>query len=458
MESPETQASAPLGTRSTSLPAGPDWPTLLQTLIWMAWPIELMKMCRRRYGDPFTLQLASQGTVVLTGDPASVKQVFTGPPDTLRAGEVNDILRPFVGDASVLLLDGKRHLRHRRMLLPSFYGERMKEYGSLMQEMTESCMKRWPVGEAFALRPHMQRITLDIMLRAVFGFDDAAGLEEMRVRLERLLSPAESRMAALTLVPAFQGVLRRRWRAFLAQRDEADAHIYRLIAKRRENHAERSDVLSLMLDARDEDGRGLKDEELRDELMTLLIAGHETTATGLCWAFERILAHPEVYVRLQAELDEVCGGEPLQPAHFGALPYLDATIKEALRTRPVLPLVGRRLRGSFRLQEWELPEGTVVAPCIYLTHQDPDLYPQPDRFRPERFLDVKTDPYTWFPFGGGIRRCIGMAFALYEMKVVMATMLSRMRFELAQRAPVAVQRRMITFTPRGGTRVRGWPR
>ncbi|MBK7585978.1 MAG: cytochrome P450 [Myxococcales bacterium] len=442
------------------LPPGPSLPAALQTLLWIRRPIELMRFCRARYGNTFVLRIAGTGNLVVTSDPESIKQIFTGDPENLRAGEVNAVLEPIVGEHSVLTLDGARHLRHRRMLLPPFHGERMRLYGVEMMQITERDLDTWPSGSPFSLRNHTQDITLEVILRTVFGVDQAGALTELRRRLEKLLSIADSPLGVLGMIPA----MRRNfplspWRRFLNDRASADEAIYAEISRRRRSGTEgRNDVLSLMIDAVDADGKHLEDVELRDELMTLLVAGHETTATAMCWAFERILDSPGVLDRLHQELDDATDGNPFDVAHANNLPYLDATIQEALRLRPVIPMVGRRLHAEFTLGELEIPKGWVLAPSIYLTHVNPALYPDPDAFRPERFLDKRPDPYAWLPFGGGIRRCLGMAFALYEMKIVMATILSRRRLELAQPAPVPTVRRAITFSPKHGTLVRAWGR
>ncbi len=441
------------------LPPGPSLPTALQTLLWIRRPIEVMRWCRARYGNPFALRLLGIGNVVLVSDPESIKQIFTGDPETHRAGEVNAVLGPIVGDNSVLLLDGARHLRHRRMLLPPFHGERMKLYGAQMQEITERNIDGWPKGEPFALRSHTQDITLEVILRTVFGVDQQEELRELRQRLERLLTIADSPLAIVGLIPGLRRDLPfSPWARFLRDRASADEEIYAVIARRRRAGTEgRSDVLSLLLDAVDVDDQHLEDVELRDELMTLLVAGHETTATALCWAFERILATPRVLDRLERELTQVTAGV-FEPEHLAQLPYLNATVHEVLRLRPVIPLVGRRLHAPITLGRFEIPKGWSVSPSIYLTHMNPALYDEPDEFRPERFLDQRPDPYAWFPFGGGLRRCLGMAFALQEMKIVMATILSRVHLELAESAPIPTVRRAVTFAPKGGTLVRSRPR
>jgi len=435
------------------LPPGSPLPTALQTLLWIRRPTEFMQACRRRYGPTFIIRLPPSALVFLC-DPDAIRAVFTAKADEMHAGEVNRIIRVLVGDNSVLLLDRAEHMRHRKLLLPSFHGERMRFYGDTMVDITRRVMATWPEGEPFSLHPHTQEITLQIILRSVFGLDEGDRLTELRDQIKRLLARAENRATTLLMfyISAHPEIEERApWKWLLGDRNRTDRMLYRQIAERRADPdaGSRKDVLAMLLQARDDEGLGMTDVELRDELMTALAAGHETTATALAWAFERILSHPHVYERLREEVRSV----GTEPERLAGLPYLDATIKEILRLRPVLPVVGRVLKKPFSVGGFDLPEGTVVAPCIYLAQRNPDVYPEPEEFRPERFLDVQPDPYSWLPFGGGIRRCVGAAFALYEMKVVLGTILAGSDLALAQKAPARVVRRAITFWPEHGTRV-----
>jgi cytochrome P450 family 135 len=407
---------------------------------WIARPIQFLERCSHRYGDVFTVHF-SIGTVVFMADPALIKQVFTGDPDTFHAGEANATpLEPLMGRNSVLLLDGREHMRQRKLMLPSFHGERMQRYGDVMQAVTEREIARWPVGEPFGLRPRTQAITMEIIIRTVFGVDDAERLERLGRRLSAMLDiGGDPRALAAIAVPKVrQTVGRRVWKRFLRLREAADTEIYDVIARRRQagDVEERDDVLSILLQARDEDGRALTDEELRDELMTLLVAGHETTATSLAWAFELLLRHRPQLARLQAEVDSGNGDE-----------YLDAVIKETLRIRPVVPGVIRKLTAPIQLAGYEIPAGMRVAPNIYLTHRRPDVYPDPEQFRPERFIEQPADTYSWIPFGGGVRRCLGAAFATYEMKVVIPTILRNLQLRASDAAPERIRRRAVTFVP-----------
>jgi cytochrome P450 len=413
---------------------------------WIARPIPFLERASQRYGDVFTVRFPI-GTVVFIADPAVIKQVFTGDPETFHAGEANATpLEPLMGRNSVLLLDGREHMRQRKLMLPSFHGERMQRYGNVMRKAAEEEIATWPVGEPFGLRPRTQEITLQIIMRTVFGIDDAERLARLGERLASMLDIGmQSRALAAIAVPQVRRTIGRGiYKRFLRLRAAADAEIYDEIARRRRatDVEDRDDVLSILLQARDEDGRALHDEELRDELMTLLVAGHETTATTLAWAFQLLLRDRTKLARLQAEVD---GGE-----EDGQ--YLDAVIKETLRVRPVVPGVIRKLTAPIELAGYELPAGMRVAPNIYLTHRRPDVYPEPERFRPERFLERPAETYSWIPFGGGVRRCLGAAFATYEMKVVIPAILRTVRLSAVGDEPERIRRRAITFVPeRDGT-------
>jgi cytochrome P450 len=415
-----------------------------------------MQWCRRRYGPTFVFRLPPYDIVSLS-DPESIRTIFAAKGHEMHAGAVNRVLRVVVGDSSVLLLDGPEHMRHRKLLLPSFHGERMRHYGATMQEITRRAIEAWPAGEAFALHPHAQDITLQIILRTVFGTDEGSQLTVLSDQIKRMIAPAESGGVILPMIYLSghpEAETRAPWKWLLRDRNRTDKTLRRQIALRREEGPTgRQDILAMLLEARDEAGQPMTDRELRDELMTALVAGHETTATSIAWALERILSHPHVLARLKSEVRDA-GEVDAEPEKLTSLPYLDATIKEVLRLRPVVPLVGRVLQKPYRLGGYDLPAGTTVAPNIFLAQRNPDVYPEPDAFRPERFLDVQPDPVSWLPFGGGIRRCIGASFALYEMKIVLGTILARCDLELAQPTPARIVRRGITFWPEGGTRVR----
>ncbi|HVS27962.1 MAG TPA: cytochrome P450 [Solirubrobacteraceae bacterium] len=428
----------------SGLPPRPDLSRLMMSAGFVVMPTRFLDACQRRCGDYFTLRPAADRLVVVTADPHAVKQVFTGDPDVLLAGEGNVVLAPILGSGSVLLLDRQEHLRHRRLLLPPFHGERMREYGTLMADVAERHVASWPHGRRFATLASMQAITLEVIMRAVFGVDDRERRERLGAPLRRLLDMIASRRRVLMLaLTAGRNGPRSPWGRFAAVRRDADALLYEEIrARRADPGSDRDDIFSLLLAARDEDGQPLTDSELRDELMTLLVAGHETTATALAWTLERVVRHPEVLDRLQDE--QRAGGED----------YLDAVIKETLRLRPVVPAVVRRLAKPMEFGGWELPAGVNIAPSIYLLHRRADIYPEPLAFRPERFLEGIPGTYEWIPFGGGVRRCLGASFALFEMRVVLTAVLKQVRLRPTRRRPQeGVTRRAITFAPSRGGRI-----
>jgi cytochrome P450 len=426
--------------REPALPPGPRYGKLLTTIGWFARPTALMRRCRERYGDVFTVPIAHEGPWVMVSDPDAIKQIFTGDPRLLHAGEGNVILKPMLGSHSVLLLDEAPHMRQRKLMLPPFHGARMKAYADTMTDVAEREVATWPRGEPFELWPRMQAITLEVIVRTVFGVERVGDVE----RLGRLLGEAIdwgteplTMLALLALGPEHpltRFVSRRKLRA-------VDALVHEEIARRRgaADLEERQDVLSLLLQARHDDGSPMTDEELRDELMTLLVAGHETTATALAWTVERLVRNPDVLARLTADPDDD--------------EYLDAVVKESLRLRPIIPLVARRLQEPMEIGGHLLPAGVTVTPSIWLMHRRPDIYPEPERFRPERFLEQPAGTYTWIPFGGGVRRCLGASFAMFEMKQVLRAIAGGVRLRAAEHAPEKIARRAITFTPEKGATV-----
>jgi len=403
-------------------------------------PLEFMRACQRRYGDIFTLHTFLHGRIVYVADPAAIKSIFTGDPELFHAGEANAAVEPVTGPNSILLLDDNAHLRQRRLLLPPFHGERVKRYRELIAEITTAEVDRWPVRESFALRPRAQAITLEVIIRAVFGIEDGARLTALR----QLLPSIFDLSIAAMLLPWLRRDLgpRSPWGRFLRARDAVDDLLYDEIRqRRREAEGERDDVLSLLLRSRDEDGDRMSDRELRDELITLLLAGHETSATAIAWAFERLLRHPRVLERLKGE---VAAGETN---------YLDAVIDETLRVRPVVMDVARKLTGPATIGGYSLRAGTIVMPAIALTQLSAANYSQPNEFRPERFLEDQPTPYTHIPFGGGPRRCLGASFAINEMRVVIPTVLLQVELRTDEPEPEAMRLRGITFTPANGARV-----
>jgi len=422
-----------------TIPPGSRLPRAAQTLAWTTRPLPWLERLRARYGDVFTVRIAHEGTWVMLADPEAVKEVFTGDATALHAGEANAVLRPILGHNSVLLLDEAPHLRQRRLLLPPLHGERMQRYGALMERAAEAEISTWPAGVPVRVHPHMQAVTLEVILRAVFGSEEGAEHDALRTELRRLLEDMVDVRTLLRLAllgPDRVSRLPSHRRALAP----VDRIVLDVVRRRRDARdlEERDDILSLLLQARHEDGSAMSDAELRDELVTLLLAGHETTATALSWAVERLVRHPDAWERLRS----------------GDEAWVDAVVKETLRLRPVLPIVARKLTRPLTVRGWDLPAGVTVAPCIHLVHRRPDVYPEPSRFRPERFLERPAGTYTWIPFGGGVRRCLGASFALFEMQAVLRV-LARM-VDLRPTAPEGerVSRRSITLVPARGGEVR----
>ncbi len=422
-----------------TLPPGPPYPRPVQTVGWVKRPMAFMERCRERYGDAFTLRIAHEGTWVLLSDPEAVKQVFTGDPRLLHAGEANVVLLPVLGSHSVLLLDEDPHMRQRKLMLPPLHGERLARHAETMREVAEREVAGWPAGEPLTLAPRMQDVTLEVIVRTVFGLEGGERQRELRRRLraalDLLVAPGPYLLFLLLVgprraaqMPALHRVLK-----------PVDDLLFEEIARRREDPllSERDDVLSLLLQARHDDGEPMSDRELRDELMTLLVAGHETTATAVSWAVERLLRHPD----------------KLERARSGDEEYMDAIIKETLRLRPVIPIVARKLMEPMEIGGWELPAGATAAPCIHLIHRREDVYPEPRAFRPERFLEEPAGTYTWIPFGGGVRRCLGAAFALQEMKIVLQAIVAQAPLRPVRPDSERVSRRSIALVPERGAEV-----
>jgi cytochrome P450 len=419
------------------LPPGPRMPRALQTAIWSRKAQWFLEQSRARFGPMFTIKIAYEGDWVVLADPDLVKQVFTGDPRVFHAGEGNQILAPILGENSVLVLDEKKHIAQRKLLLPPFHGERMQAYGEKMREIAAREIEAWPLDVPYRLRPRMQAITLEIIIETVFGVHGGERMEPLRAALRDFLDLTTNPMALLPVLAVGPERVNRipAWRRRV---DRVDGLIRREISERRavEDLAERDDILSMLVGARHEDGSPMSDAEIRDELLTLLVAGHETTATALSWAMERLVRHPEKLERLRAEVE---AGEDA---------YLTATIQETLRLRPVIVVVIRKLTEPVELGGYELPTGARVVPSIHLLHRDPETYPEPERFLPERFLEESPGTYTWIPFGGGVRRCLGAAFAQFEMSVVLRELVRHRGAIPADPASERPFRRAITETPR----------
>jgi cytochrome P450 len=418
------------------LPPGPSSPRAVQTLAWWTRTVPFFERCRARYGKRFTVRLLQSPPAVYLSDPDEVKEVFTAPPEVLHPGEGAQILEPIVGANSVILLDERPHLTQRKLMLPAFHGERMEALTGLLREVTEREVAAWPLDQPVPLHTRLQGLTMEVILRAVFGLEPGTRLETVR---ELLTKNLELGAHPASMIPFLQRG--RRWEDFLSRRDQSDALLFELIDERRAEPGgeERDDVLAMLLAARHEDGSPMSKQEVRDELMTLLVAGHETTASELAWAFERLAQSPRVLERLHSEIDSANGDD-----------YLTATIQEVLRRRPVLPQAEPRLvKKPIEIGGWQYEPGVVLGANVWLVHHDPDVYPDPFAFRPERFLEEPPGTYTFIPFGGGRRRCLGASFAMLEMKVALRAALERYTVEPAGELE-RTRRRAITISPRRG--------
>jgi cytochrome P450 len=401
-----------------------------------------MERAAARYGDTFTMELVGEGPIVMVSHPDAVRQIFTAPPALLLAGEANRILLPVVGQNSLLLLDRDAHKEQRRLLMPAFRGNHLQSYMGTMTAIAEAEIASWPRGVPVRLHPRMQALTLEVILRLVFGLERGQSMDRLREALQRMLAVTTNALAQMFLLL----VGPQKMRTALTHRllAEVDRLLHEEITTRRrqEDLETRTDVLSMLLKAEHEDGHPMSDQEIRDELITLLLAGHETTASGLAWAVERIIRHPDAHARLVEETQADDGYR-----------YVEAVVKETLRLRPVLALVSRRLTEPMEVDRFPLPAGVKVAPSIYLMHRRPDIYPDPEQFRPERFLDNRAGTYTWIPFGGGVRRCLGATFAECEMRIVLGAMFSTVRMRPVNFKSESIHRRSITHVPGRGTTV-----
>ncbi|HSZ12408.1 MAG TPA: cytochrome P450 [Solirubrobacteraceae bacterium] len=419
----------------SALPPGPRMPSALQAVAWARRPLPFLERCRRRYGDVFTLRVRNAGTWVILADPEDVRTVFTADHATLGVGIANSILGPLLGPRSVMLLEEPEHVRRRRLMLPPFHGERMQGYGEMMAELTRRELRSWPRGEPFELWPHMQEITLESIMRVVFGGVDTDRLRSLHERV-RALTNWMNDPRRLTLLAAAGP----RWLAGNTGYREVMEPVEQAVLEEvrdRQAHAdsdEREDIASMLAGARYEDGAPMTEQDLRDELVTLLTDG--PTSALLCWAFERLLRHPAKLARLRTEVHSGQGDE-----------YLDAVVKETLRLCPAAPLVVRRVLEPMTLGGHPIPAGTTVAPSVHLVHRREDIYPQPQRFLPERFLDRAAGAYTWIPFGGGVRRCLAAPYAQMLMKNVIGTVVGELDLQPVDRRSERPEKSAITFVP-----------
>ncbi len=429
------------------LPPGPRLPSAVQAAIFLVYWPRFVSACRRRYGSVFTLRMSGLGTVVYLADPADIKVVFAGDPSLYHAGEANSILAGLLGRSSVLVIDEDVHKYRRRLMLAPFQQKAVSQHVGLMADIAAENIAKWPVGKDFPVAPRMSAITLEVILRVVVGATDPARLAELRTVLRQLLTVNTWNLLAFAK-PALQQRLP--WRAVRRGIAAVDRLLYAEIAERRADPqlAERTDALAMLIRATDEDGHAMSDVELRDQLITLLLAGHDTTATGLSWALERLTRHPDVLAKAVAAADASAAGDSAGDD------YLDAVCKETLRIRPVVFDVGRILTRPVDLAGYRLPAGVMVAPGVGLVHADPALYPDPDRFDPDRMLGATLSPTTWLPFGGGNRRCLGAAFASTEMRVVLREILLDVELDTTTARGERQHVKHVILTPNRGARIR----
>jgi cytochrome P450 len=427
------------------LPPGPPYPAALQGVGFWNRPLAFLERCRQKYGKRFTIRLPMAPPFVMITDPAEIKQVFTAPADVLHPGSGARVLEPVVGSNSVILLDGDAHMEQRKLMLPAFHGDKMAALTGVMQEVADREVASWPRETPIQLHPRMQKLTLEVILRAVFGLESGPRLEGLREGLREMLAFGDRWISLIPIPPgsALGQVMQRvgPTAEFLRLQERIDEQLFELIDERRgEPEGSRDDVLAMLLAARHEDGSAMSDQEIRDELLTLLVAGHETTASSLGFAFEHLPHRPDVIQRLREEIDAGDGDA-----------YLSATIHEVLRRRPVLPNSAPRLVVKpIEVGGWNYPVDVCLVPNAYLVHHDPEIYPEPYAFRPERFVDTKPGTYTWIPFGGGRRRCIGASFAILEMKLVFRAVLASCDLRPTGNGFEVARRRNITIRPGEG--------
>ncbi len=441
---------------------GPKTSAFIQHIKWVLDPVDYMESTAQQYPDIFTTNVTSGNRLIFVNSPEGMEKILTRDTKEFSApGSVNGILRPLLGAQSVILLDGDRHKRQRKLLMPPFHGERMRTYGELILKITQQATEKWKPGQPFIARDTLQEITLAVILQAVFGIYEGSRYDELKTLITGLLSVTDSPVSSSLLFFPF---LQKDWGAwspwgrFLRIRQKIDKLLFAEIEERRQNWDEsRSDILNLMMAARDEDGQPMTDEELRDELLTLLFAGHETTATAMAWGLYWIHRQPEVYQTLMQELETL--PENADPMTIFRLPYLTAVCNETLRIYPVGMLTFPRIvHEPMEFLGYELQPGMSLVGCIFLLHHREDLYPEPNQFKPERFLDRKFSPYEFLPFGGGVRQCIGMALAQFELKLAIAHILQNYHLTLLEKRPVKPARRGVTLSPVGGIKMTSSPR
>ncbi len=440
---------------SDKLPLGPNSPPWWQLIRWIKSPLSYQKECAQSYGDIFTFRMTGFPPFVVIGHPRGVKEIFSQAPHNFDVGRSNYIVQPLVGDNSLFLYDGQRHQRERKLLMPPFHGSNLESYAQLIGEIASQVAAQWQEGQRIIVRKAMQEITLEVIIQVIFGIAEGERYQQIKPLLAEMLDVTDSPLGSSFLFLKF---LQQDWGSGSpwGRIKERKKQIERLLQE--EIEARRflapelgKDVLSLMMSAQDEEGQPMTDAELKDELLTLLFAGHETTATMLAWAFYEILRHPSILAKLKKEL---AGSENLAPLEIAKLPYLNLVCQEVLRFYPVIPIIFPRLaKTSMEIMGYHLEAETWLTPSIYLVHHREELYPEPEKFKPERFLERQYSPYEYFPFGGANRRCLGAALAELEMKLVLAAIISQYELSLAQKKSIKPQRRGLTMAPAGGVPV-----
>jgi cytochrome P450 len=435
------------------LPPGPKSPAAWQLWHYSVAPLSLLESCARRYGDPFTIRMAGYGKFVMLASPEAVRDVFRGDAYALHSGEGNEFLTASVGKNSVLVLDEEPHARQRRVLLPPLKGERMRSFFDAMQTATLEAAHSWSVGRTLAMLDPMQHITLQVMLQVVLGLRPGPQLDDFESKVKRVLELGRSRYNLIFLkVLPVERIQQIRWLPFYQRTHALHQALFDFIEQRRQQPAaDRGDnIVAELLAASHADGEPLSNQEIRDALLTLIFAGHDTTSIALAWALEQIVRRADVVERIADELQQVSGGSPPRADQLTQLEYLDAVIRESLRIRTILPFVVRLTKQPFTTGGREYPAGIVLCPCNHLVHRREDLYSEPETFRPERFLERNFAANEWFPFGGGTRMCLGISFALYEMKVVLSTLFAQVRLARPRGSRSVPIRRGIALAPHDG--------
>lgn len=434
-------------TAKTALPPGPPLPLVVQSILMAAYGLRFLAGCQRRYGNMFTLRIPLSGKVVYLANPADIKTVYAGDPRVFHSGEAHWFFRGLLGDSSLFVLDDDAHHDQRRLLMPAFHRDAVARQASQMAEIAAANIATWPVGEDFSVAPKTTDITLEVILRTVIGATDPVRLAALRKVVPRLLYMKPWETPAITN-PGLRSHFP--WRGVGRRMAETDALLYAEIAERRADPhlAERTDVLAMLVSAADDNGRTMSDQELRDHLLTSIAAGHETTATALSWVLERLTRHPAALAKAVRAADASAAGDPSGDE------YLDAVAKETLRIRPVIFSSGRVLKEPVEVGGYRLPAGIMVDPAIGLVHASADVYPDPERFDPERMLGTALSPTTWLPFGGGNRRCLGATFAMVEIRVVLREILRRVDLCTTTAPDEKQQAKHVTFVPHRGGYIR----